>query len=70
MRAKALFDEWKAAGDDYETAIDPNLKSWALCSGIQGGTPEDWDLAWDRLQHTSQILGKKHIFMDIFGPEE
>ena len=56
-KAKELFDDWRMADTDYETAVDPNVKSWAYCYGIKYGTPQDWDLAWARLQKTSQILG-------------
>jgi len=60
-KAKELFDVWRMADTDYETAVDPNVKSWAYCYGIKYGTPQDWDLAWARLQKTSQILERDSL---------
>lgn len=59
--AKELFSAWRSADTDYETAVDPNIKAWAYCYGIRYGSAEDWDLAWSRLQQTSQLLERDSI---------
>ena len=40
-------------------SVDPNFKYNVHCTGVEYGTTEDWNVAWERAQITTNSLGKE-----------
>jgi len=59
--ARGEFSKWLAA-DDFEASVDPNFKYNVHCTGVEYGTTEDWNVAWERAQITTNSLERISLY--------